>query len=444
MTEENKQDGLKKVLGLSDLLGIGVGQIIGSGIMALTGICIALTGAGTPLAFLAAAVLVICPNLVLAVLGSAVPATGGMYTYVRDYIGRKTSFFYLALLVAGQLVLSMFAITFATYACSLIPGMNQTIVAFGILTLCYGMNLVGVDMAAKLQNILVVVLVAALGLFIVFGLPKVNWSVFRAEKAFMPNGLMNFLTASSLLTFATGGAEFLSELGGEMKNPGRDLPRAMIGSTIFVAVIYALIGIVAVGVLPIDQVAGQSLVLVAKAVLPKPLYVFFIVGGGMFAVASTLNATFTWCTKGLLIASKEGWLPKKAASLTKRGTPWVLLTVFYVVGAVPVLTGIDIATIAMLGNGVSLIYVMFPIFTGYLIHKKNPDAMKRTSFRIRKPVLVILTTVALAGYALAAVLNFSDIESAWKIMAIYSAIVIVYAFIREKKVIDYSAVRPEE
>lgn len=160
--------------------------------MALTGICIALTGAGTPLAFLVAAVLVICPNLVLAVLGSAVPATGGMYTYVRDYIGKKTSFFYLSLLVAGQLVLSMFAITFATYACSLIPGMNQTFVAFGILTLCYVMNLVGVDMATKLQNILVAVLIAALAMFIILGLPKVDWSVFRAEKALCQMDLLIF------------------------------------------------------------------------------------------------------------------------------------------------------------------------------------------------------------------------------------------------------------
>lgn len=86
---EEQKNGLKKVLGFWDLMGIGVGQIIGSGIMVLTGICIAITGAGTPFAFLLAAVLVICPNLVLAVLGSAVPATGGMYTYVRDYIGKK-------------------------------------------------------------------------------------------------------------------------------------------------------------------------------------------------------------------------------------------------------------------------------------------------------------------------------------------------------------------
>lgn len=434
MEEEKKQGGLRKVLGFWDLMGIGIGQIIGSGIMALTGICIALTGAGTPFAFLTAAILVICPNMVLAVLGSAVPATGGMYTYVRDYIGKKTGFFYLALLVAGQLVLAMFAITFATYACSLIPGMNETVVAFVILTLCYVMNLLGVDMAAKLQNILVIVLVAAMALFVVFGLPKVDWSTFSGIDAIMPNGFLSFLTGASLLTFATGGAEFLSELGGEMKNPGRDLPRAMIGSTVLVAVIYAFIGVVAVGVLPVDQVAGESLVLVAREIFPMPLYVFFIIGGGMFAVASTLNATFTWCTKGLLIAAEEGWLPKQAAAISKRGTPWVLLTIFYIVGAVPILTGLDIETIAMLGNGVSLIYVMFPIFTGYLIYKKNPGAMEKTTFKVKKPVLMVLTTIALAGYALAAILNFGDIENAWKMMLVYSAVVIIYAFLREKKV----------
>lgn len=169
---EEQKNGLKKVLGFWDLMGIGVGQIIGSGIMVLTGICIAITGAGTPFAFLLAAVLVICPNLVLAVLGSAVPATGGMYTYVRDYIGKKAGFFYLALLVAGQLVLAMFAITFAEYACSIIPGLNNTVVAFAILTLCYVMNIFGVDMAAKLQNVLVIVLVVAMGLFVAFGLAQ--------------------------------------------------------------------------------------------------------------------------------------------------------------------------------------------------------------------------------------------------------------------------------
>lgn len=434
MSEEKKQGELKKVLGFGDLMGIGVGQIIGSGIMVLTGITIELTGAGTPLAFLLAAVLVTCPNMVLAVLGSAVPATGGMYTYVRDYIGKKTGFFYLALLVAGQLVLAMFALTFATYVGDLIPGVNETLVAFAVLTICFIMNVMGVEMAAKLQNFLVIVLVAAMVLFIAFGLPKVNWEAFDSLDKLMPNGFVNFLTGASLLTFATGGAEFLSELGGEMKNPGRDLPRAMIASTVSVAIIYAFIGVVAAGVLPIEEVAGQSLSLVAEAIFPKPLYIFFIVGGGMFAVASTLNATFTWCTKGLLIASEEGWLPKQAAYIGKSGTPVVLLTIFYIIGAIPILTGLDIDVISRLGNGLSLIYVLFPIFTGYLIYKKNPEAMAKSSFKIGKVPLYILTTLALAGYVMAAILNFADIQNAWQMMIGYSIVVIIYAWIREKHV----------
>lgn len=434
MSEEKKQGELKKVLGFGDLMGIGVGQIIGSGIMVLTGITIELTGAGTPFAFLLAAVLVTCPNLVLAVLGSAVPATGGMYTYVRDYIGKKTGFFYLALLVAGQLVLAMFAITFATYVGDLIPNINETLVAFIVLTVCFVMNVMGVEMAAKLQNFLVIVLVLAMAMFIIFGLPKVDWSVFDSIDKIMPNGFINFLTGASLLTFATGGAEFLSELGGEMKNPGKDLPKAMILSTISVAIIYAFIGVVAVGVLPIDQVAGESLSLVANAILPKPFYIFFIVGGGMFAVASTLNATFTWCTKGLLIAAEEGWLPKQAAYISKKGTPVVLLTIFYIIGAIPILTGLDIDVISRLGNGLSLIYVLFPIFTGYLIYKKNPDAMANSSFKIGKIPLYVLTTLALAGYIMAAILNFADIQNAWQMILIYFAVVIIYAFIREKHV----------
>ena len=434
MSEEKKQGGLKQVLGFWDLMGIGVGQIIGSGIMSLTGICIAITGAGTPFAFLLAAALVMCPNIVLAVLGAAVPATGGMYTYVRDYIGRKTGFFYLALLTAGQLVLAMFAITFATYAGELIPGINETLVAFAILTVCYIFNILGVEMAAKLQKILVVILVAAMAVFVAFGLPKVDWSAFDSIDKIMPDGIVGFLTGASLLTFATGGAEFLSELGGECKNPGRDLPKAIIASTLVVAVIYAFIGFVAAGVLPIDQVAGESLAAVAAAVLPRPLYVFFTIGGGMFAVATTLNGSFTWVTKGLLIASEEGWLPKQAAYIGKRGTPVVLLTLFYIIGAVPILTGLSLETISRLGNGLSLIYVLFPIATGYLIHKMNPEAMENTTFKMSKPALYVFTTIGLIAYIMAAYFNFADITNAWQMIVAYFAIVIIYAFVREKKV----------
>ena len=79
-------------ISLLDLIGIGVGQIIGSGVMILTGIAVGKTGHGVTWAFIVAGIIVAITNLCLATLGSAIPANGGMYTYVRDLIGKKNWF----------------------------------------------------------------------------------------------------------------------------------------------------------------------------------------------------------------------------------------------------------------------------------------------------------------------------------------------------------------
>ena len=105
----------KKLLGFWDLMSISLGQIIGTGVVVLTGVSISMTGYGAPWAFLLALAIVAIPTICIAALGSAVPSTGGNYTYVRDLLGQKTSFFYLSLLVVGQLILSSFAIGFAEY-----------------------------------------------------------------------------------------------------------------------------------------------------------------------------------------------------------------------------------------------------------------------------------------------------------------------------------------
>jgi APA family basic amino acid/polyamine antiporter len=124
-------------------------------------------------------------------------------------------------------------------------------------------------------------------------------------------------------------------LGGEAKNPVRDIPLAMIISTLSVAVLYALLAYVAAGVLPVEQVAGKPLTQVAETVLPKPLFIFFIVGGAMFALASTLNSQFAASTKPLLQGSSDGWLPRKLAYIhPKFKTPWVWLIL---IGAIAVI-----------------------------------------------------------------------------------------------------------
>ncbi|MEJ7517510.1 amino acid permease, partial [Staphylococcus pasteuri] len=87
-------------------------------------------------------------------------------------------------------------------------------------------------------------LIIALSCFIIFGLPHVDFGVFNMH-AMLPDGFTGFFTAVGLVSFATGGAQVVAELGGEMKNPKRDIPIVIIIATIFVGLLYAFIASIA-------------------------------------------------------------------------------------------------------------------------------------------------------------------------------------------------------
>ena len=86
-------------------------------------------------------------------------------------------------------------------------------------------------------------------------------------------------------------------------------------------------GTIAAGVLPVADVANKSLALVAEAIMPKPIYIFFIVGGAMFALLTTLNASIGWMCRPIVQAAKDGWYPDFVAKTNKHGAPYVVLTV---------------------------------------------------------------------------------------------------------------------
>lgn len=297
----NQEANLKKVLGLGDVMSIGAGQIIGAGVMALTGIAIGMTGSGVTLAFVISSVFTLFMVLPIAVMGSAIPTTGGLYRYTSRLLSPKIGFFWLTLFILAQLTLAMYSISFAEYVQGLVPSAPLKLVAFTLLTVFFIANLVGVKFAALVEKFMVIVLLLALIVFVAWGMPEVNYAVFNTGEMF-PSGFVGFFMAVGLLSFATGGAQVVAELGGEMKNPGRDIPLTIIVTTLAIGLLYAFMATIAVGVLPIADVANMPLTDVARTILPGPLFVFFIVGGAMFALATTLNATLSWVTKGIMIA----------------------------------------------------------------------------------------------------------------------------------------------
>lgn len=401
---------LKKVLGLTDVLGIAIGQIIGAGVMSLTGIGIQMTGSGITPAFILSAVITLLTMFPIAILGSTLPTTGGMYQYTSRLLSPKTGVFWLMLFMFLQITLSLYALSFAQYLEGLFPGVPVRTVAFSLLTILFIVNIIGTKSASIIGNLMVITLIVALSCFIIFGIPHVNFDVFNSNSMF-PDGFTGFFTAVGLVSFATGGAQVVAELGGEMKNPKRDIPIVIIVATIFVGILYAFIASIAVGVLPIPEVAGRPLTSVAKEILPTPIFIFFMIGGAMFALATTLNSTFTWVTKSLLIAIHDGYLPKVLGHVNKRfGTPHWLLLIFYIIGALPIVTGMSLNVVAQLGTGISLIVFAFPALAVTQLPKKYPDAYKQSPFKVPYPVLIVIAITAIIVLLYQSYLLISDLK----------------------------------
>ena len=419
-----------------------MGQVVGAGIVVLTGIGISITGYGVPWAFVLALGIVFLPSLCIAALGAAIPSTGGTYTYVRDLIGHKTGFFYLALLVAGQLVLATYALGFADYAAQLAPNINTSLIAAIAMSCCYVANLLGVQIAARLQLLMVALLIFSLLSFVLVGISYVDdFAVYNKLDTVMPAGVGTFISAAFLLRYGMVGSEFVSELGGESVNPGRNIPLVMLTCLAFVTVLYVGVAIVATGVLPLDIVRGQSLAFVAKEIFPYEFYLFFVIGGVMLALISSLNAIFSWCTKGLYIAAHDGWIPQRLAVTNRFGTPYLLLSVFFVVGMIPIVTGTSLAYVTILGNAVGIVFGIIPALALYNLNTRRPDAYAKANFKLPIVAMKTLPLIALAIYGYGVYLSSIDFISREHLIAfaIYAALVIAYAKWRESTVLDKRA-----
>ena len=166
---------LKRNISLVHLIGIEVGQSIGAGIFALTGIALAATGPSLFLAFLAAAVPVALAMVVLAMLATAEPISGGTYYYGSRYFSPVASFTGVWAYVLGA-VLGMFplyALTGATFLKAVIPALPKIPVALLLLAVFFATNLFGANIAVWVQSVRVAILLIALVVFVGAGLPRI-------------------------------------------------------------------------------------------------------------------------------------------------------------------------------------------------------------------------------------------------------------------------------
>ncbi|MEI0558173.1 APC family permease [Brachyspira intermedia] len=434
-TEITSTKDLERVLGKKDLLAIAVGQIIGAGIFSLLPQAIGLTGRSASLAFVLAAVLTLlklAPRLF--VLGT-VRMRGGSYTYVALLSGKILAGSYLVIHILSNISLSMYSLSIGQYLAQAVDGINVKFVAILVLTIVTVVNLIGVKNAARVQQLLVLCLMLSLAIFTLFGVFKVNYLEYFKPVGFFTNGPIGFCSAAAILTFACGGAQNIINFSAEAKNPIKDMPIIIIISTIIVSVFYAFMAIVATGVLPIQDVMGQTLSLVASKILPGPLYVFFLIGGAMFALLTTLNAQLGWCTKPLLQGCVDGWLPKSLGKVNNRfKTPHVLILLFYFVGLLPLIFDFNMNTIS--GTAVfasNVIDILLALFV-FRLPKVIPDEWKNSKWHTSNNVLWLWTILGTIASIFGAYMSLRTMTLNKMIINLLVCIVaLLFGYIQEKR-----------
>lgn len=381
---------LSRVLGRKELFAMATSQIIGVGIMVLIGVGIGYTGRSVNLAFILAALFTICMTVPMIFIGGTLRLRGGNYTILAALLGKTWAGASMIISIISNMAISIYPISFASYFLGL-TGLNisPAIIASVCLTFFYVLNIFGMKKVSMIQNTMIICLIAALVIFMAFGVTKVNWSgAFGGGEDWMTGGLNGLFMASATLTYATGGATSIINFGAEAKNPTKDIPIVIIVSTLTIAVVYAIMGTVAAGVLPVSQVAGQSLLMVAKKILPVGFYEFFIIGGAMFALMATLNAMLGMMTKPLLQACIDGWFPKKLGYIhPKFKTPVILLTIFYVIGMIPIIFSFSISTVTSLILIVGKFFGIATCMAVVNLPKKVPEIWANSKVHISTPLL---------------------------------------------------------
>ncbi|MEF8820258.1 MAG: amino acid permease [Haloferacaceae archaeon] len=324
---------LAKDLGPLAALTIGVGTMIGAGIFVLPGTAIESAGSFAVVSFAVGGGIALLTALSASELGTAMPKSGGAYFYVNKALGPLFGS------VAGwanwmglAFASAFYMVGFGQYIAAIIPTVtlgpvtvepSVKVVALAGGALFVLVNYVGAKETGKLQNIIVVILVAILAVFTVVG-------ALRSDPANLPAaaGFGTMLTTTGLIFVSYLGFVQITSVAEEIKEPGKNLPRAIIGSVVLVTVIYALVLVVMSAAVEQGFIAEQAragniaVVEVARLVL-GPLGAVAMLAGGLLATASSANASILASSRINFAMGRDSIVTPELNAIHPRfGTPY--------------------------------------------------------------------------------------------------------------------------
>jgi len=347
MSAETNSSGLVRSLSLSQAIMIGVASMIGGAIFVLVGPGISAAGPALIVAFLLNGVITLFTALTYAELGSALPATGGGYKWIREGLPSPHSYLsgwmaWFAHSIAG----SLYAVAFGTFFGHLLKSAEIIDDTFGIpleklfaiiaIIIFAFVNIRGSSHTGKVGSAITFTQLGIIGALVIAALAAMtfanpNWPTNFQD--FFPNGTSGLILAMGITFIAFEGYEIIAQAGDEIKKPKKNIPKAILislGIVISVYVLFAFVFIGGLDPLQIGQPAWEfigsygELGIIEAAEYYLPFGALIVLAGGFVSTLAALNATTFAASRVSFAMGRNHDLPPAFSKLhQKYRTPFV-------------------------------------------------------------------------------------------------------------------------
>ncbi len=455
----------KRSIGLLGATGVGVGAIVGGGILALSGVAFALSGPGAILAFLFNGIIALIIAASFAEMSSMFPESGGTYLFSKKVLSIESAFIVGWIVWFASILASvLYAIGFASF---FVIALNVVLTDYFGLTLpwlysIWSINLIAIAVvifyALKLSfrnsgsgpwlnfgKLFVFAIIIASGLYALTG--KSPFELSEGLTPFFSDGYTGLLKAMGYTFIALQGFDLISAVGGEIKDPEKNIPRSMFLSLAVTLLIYIplLFIIATVGVGPGGNVAQlgkqymEAVIVVGVKNYIGDFGYWLVLVAALLSMLSALNANIFASSRIAFKMAQDRTLPKNLGVLSNRfDTP--LYSIIFT-SLIIVLIVITISNVESAGAAASLIFLIsFSIAQLLAIIIRNRTDTDKIPFKM--PLYPVLPVVGIVCCILLALFQGFTVPLAGFIILTWmllGGILYIILFSKSAKVADASA-----
>ena len=404
------EPGLRRGVGLLGVVMFGAGTAIGVSIFTVLQPTAEVAGSGLLIAVALAALPMIFFAMAYSYLASADPVSGASYEWPHRYVHPLVGFLVAWLRILTNVgALTLLGTVLISYASMAVPLPTRPTLAL-VFTLVFGLNYIGIAVAARAQTLMMIALLLALGILVATGLPEANLALIGSPIGL---GWAAIFFAVPLMISLFLGIESAVEIGEEVRDPTRNIPRGIALAVLLTAIVYLTVAFTALALVGPERLAASEAPLIDAAEVPLGRWGLpLILAAAVVSILKSLNAIVLTFSRALFAMGRNGVLPHALARLHPRfGTPHVAVLTGYALAMAAILLPSNLVFLLLAVNIPTMLKYLACCLAANNVARRHPEVHARAALRWSR---TRVQTVARTGILLALAIVLAGLGADWR------------------------------